>query len=108
VIKKSGVNTKNIRSIFSDYGIKPVFINDIFPVFSFVKGDENVPVIGLASIVAKVTRDGYMTRLAKKYPAYDFETHKGYGTKRHILAIRKFGPSKVHRLTFINNFRKMG
>ncbi len=108
VIKKSGINAKGSISVFTDYGIAPVFIGSVLPVFSFIKGDEKIPVISLASIIAKVRRDGYMRRLSKKYPDYGFEMHKGYGTKRHIMAIKKFGPSPMHRLTFIGNFRKMG
>ena len=65
-----------------------------------IKGDEKITAVKLASIVAKVTRDRYMVRLHKKYPQYGFDAHKGYGTKRHKLAINKFGTSPIHRLTF--------
>ena len=66
-----------------------------------IKGDERITAIKIASIVAKVSRDSYMKRLAKKYPKYGFDIHKGYGTKAHFLAIRKYGASLVHRKTFI-------
>jgi ribonuclease HII len=66
-----------------------------------VKGDEKIKAIKVASIVAKVHRDRFMCRLAKRYPAYGFEIHKGYGTKAHRRAIRKHGPSEAHRLTFL-------
>lgn len=68
------------------------------------KGDQKIPSIQLASIVAKVTRDRLMTRLAKQYPAYGFEIHKGYGTVRHIRALRKHGASPIHRLTFLKKY----
>lgn len=73
-------------------------------VKTVVKGDEKIPAIKIASIIAKVSRDRTMVRLAKKYPQYKFEVHKGYGTKRHIQAIKKFGPSKIHRLTFLSKY----
>lgn len=68
---------------------------------TIIKGDELVPVISLASIAAKVTRDKYMKKLAKDYPEYGFEIHKGYGTKFHKEAILKYGPSTIHRKTFL-------
>ena len=67
---------------------------------TIVKGDEKVPIIAAASIIAKVHRDRYMTRLAKKYPAYGFEKHKGYGTKMHCEMIKKYGLSEAHRGSF--------
>lgn len=70
---------------------------------TIVKGDERIPAIALASIVAKVLRDRYMVRLARSYPEYGFDVHKGYGTRAHQKALRKHGPSKVHRLTFLKN-----
>jgi ribonuclease HII len=66
-----------------------------------IKGDEKIPAVAIASIIAKVHRDHFMVRLAKKYPAYGFETHKGYGTKRHYKALRKYGWCDVHRKTFL-------
>ncbi|NCO15172.1 ribonuclease HII [Candidatus Wolfebacteria bacterium CG18_big_fil_WC_8_21_14_2_50_39_7] len=69
--------------------------------FTIIKGDEKIPAIMMASIVAKVTRDRIMVKLHKKYPKYAFDRHKGYGTKKHIKAIRKHGPTKVHRLAFL-------
>jgi len=70
------------------------------------KGDEKFTAVKLASIMAKVSRDRFMTRLAKKYPVYGFEIHKGYGTKTHTKAIKKHGPSEAHRLTFIGKYYK--
>jgi len=73
---------------------------------TIIKGDLKVPIIGLASIIAKVTRDTYMIRLGKKvaYARYDFATHKGYGTKMHRQALVKYGVSPEHRLGFCRNF----
>ena len=69
-----------------------------------VKGDASCADIAAASILAKVTRDRYMLELASQYPQYHFEQHKGYGTKLHYEALREFGPSPVHRPSFL---RKM-
>jgi len=77
--------------------------------FSFqktiIKGDEKEFAISLASIAAKVTRDVHMKKLAKKHPAYGFEIHKGYGTARHIAAIKKEGITPIHRVSFLKNIR---
>ncbi len=67
---------------------------------TIIRGDDREPVISLASIMAKVTRDRLMTRLAPKYPAYDFHVHKGYGTAAHRAAIAKSGLSGLHRASF--------
>jgi ribonuclease HII len=66
-----------------------------------VKGDSRCADIAAASILAKVTRDRYMYELAQAYPQYHFEKHKGYGTKLHYEAIREYGPSPVHRMSFL-------
>ena len=71
---------------------------------TIIKGDEKEFAISLASIAAKVTRDRHMTRLAKKYPAYNFEIHKGYGTARHIATIKKEGISPIHRHSFLKKY----
>lgn len=65
-----------------------------------VGGDGKIPLISLASVVAKVERDRYMVRMGKEYPEYGFETHMGYGTKKHIEAIRMHGLSEMHRKSF--------
>jgi ribonuclease HII len=72
---------------------------------TIIKGDSKEPVIGLASIYAKVERDRYMTTLASKakYSQYSFAKHKGYGTKTHRASISQFGPSDEHRVTFCGN-----
>ena len=68
-----------------------------------IKGDAKSVSIAAASILAKVTRDRYMEELGEKYPEYGFEMHKGYGTKAHIEAIKKYGITPEHRKTFLKN-----
>lgn len=69
---------------------------------TIIRGDATEPAIGLASILAKVTRDRYMIRIAQneEFIHYDFATHKGYGTKKHCESIRQYGLSDIHRKTF--------
>ncbi len=67
-----------------------------------IRGDGIIPAIMLASVAAKVTRDRLMSRLDLEHPGYGFEKHKGYGTKAHYEAIRRLGPSGVHRTTFLH------
>ena len=69
-----------------------------------VGGDGKCADIAAASVLAKVTRDRYMLQMAELYPEYGFEKHKGYGTKAHYEAIREYGPSPIHRPSFL---RKM-
>ena len=78
-----------------DFGIK---------VETVVKGDSRSANIAAASVLAKVTRDDYMEEMAKVYPGYGFEVHKGYGTKAHYEALRNLGPSPIHRMTFLKKF----
>ena len=70
---------------------------------ALVKGDSISESIAAASILAKVSRDRYMVKMAEEYPEYEFEKHKGYGTARHIELIKKYGPSPIHRLSFLKN-----
>ncbi|MES2088133.1 MAG: ribonuclease HII [Patescibacteria group bacterium] len=88
--------------IFLDGSLKaPIeFVNQK----TIIKGDEKEAVIALASIVAKVTRDRAMKVLAKKYPHYGFEIHKGYGTAMHYKNLKKRGMSPIHRRSFLKNF----
>lgn len=74
------------------------------PVKTVIKGDSLSASIAAASILAKVTRDRLMEELDETYPAYGFAVHKGYGTKRHYEALAEFGPSPVHRMTFLKKF----
>ncbi len=75
-----------------------------YPQESIIKGDAKSMSIAAASIVAKVTRDHLMEDLDKQYPGYDFASNKGYGSQAHIAAIKKIGPSPIHRRSFIKNF----
>lgn len=74
------------------------------PVRTIVKGDSLSASIAAASILAKVTRDRLMEQYDAVYPQYGFAVHKGYGTKRHYEALREFGPSPIHRMTFLKKF----
>ena len=74
------------------------------PARSVVGGDGKVAAIAAASVLAKVTRDRLMLALAEQYPQYGFDRHKGYGTKEHYAALEKYGPSPVHRPSFLKKF----
>lgn len=74
------------------------------PVKTVVRGDSLSANIAAASVLAKVSRDDYMLDMARQYPEYGFEIHKGYGTRAHYDALRKFGPSPIHRRTFLKKF----
>ncbi|MGN1259382.1 MAG: ribonuclease HII [Christensenellales bacterium] len=89
--------------------IDAVSLSDLAPTIkqeSIIKGDMKSYSIACASIIAKVYRDNLMTQIADKYPEYNFAKHKGYGTKEHIEAIKKYGPCELHRKTFIKHFVK--
>ena len=70
------------------------------------RGDEKIPIISLASIVAKVIRDKKMVRLSKKFPEFNFDMHKGYGTSLHRQAIQKFGSTVIHRQSFLTRLTR--
>lgn len=74
------------------------------PVETVVKGDSRSASIAAASILAKVTRDDWMMEAAEVYPQYQFDVHKGYGTKAHYAALTAHGPSSIHRMTFLKKF----
>lgn len=67
---------------------------------AIVQGDKTVPAISAASILAKVTRDQEMLILHEQYPHYGFAEHKGYGTKKHLIALQQFGAASIHRRSF--------
>ena len=69
-----------------------------------IKGDYLSYSIGCASILAKVTRDKLMKEMSKKYPNYEFDKHKGYGTKQHIELLKRYGKCEIHRDSFIKHF----
>lgn len=77
-----------------------------YKTFGIIHGDALSYSIASASIVAKVTRDRYMEQMALEYPQYDFEHNMGYGTAKHISALKEIGPTPIHRKTFIGNFVK--
>ncbi len=77
-----------------------------FPEKTVIKGDALSYSIAAASVIAKVSRDRYMKTLARQYPEYLFEKHKGYGTALHYEMIRTYGVSPVHRRTFLKNFEE--
>lgn len=74
------------------------------PVQTVVHGDSLSASIAAASVLAKVTRDDVMLQMAEEYPGYDFEIHKGYGTKAHYAALTEKGPCPIHRMTFLKKF----
>lgn len=109
---KKGV-TLAIKDIIEQLKTKPdIIILDALkeintfniPYQSIIKGDATCYSISCASILAKVTRDRLMKEYDEKYPQYGFAKHKGYGTKVHIDAIKQYGPTEIHRKTFIENF----
>ncbi len=75
---------------------------EVYRQQTIIGGDARVPLISLASIAAKVSRDRLMCRLAAAYPLYGFERHKGYGTKAHYEVLKKHGSSPIHRQTFLH------
>ena len=99
-----------MKTAVENLSIKPekVFIdgnrvpkNMPVPAEFVIKGDATSASIAAAFILAKVSRDRFMLEMDKKYPEYCFAKHKGYGTKLHYEKIREFGPSEIHRLTFL-------
>ena len=98
----NGLNVKPARTlVLLDGGLKapPHYENQK----TIIKGDVKEPVIALASICAKVLRDRKMIQLGKKHPEYGFEIHKGYGTKVHYKAVKKYGMLPIHRKSFLKS-----
>ncbi len=75
-----------------------------FPTMPIIKGDATSYHVAAASIVAKVVRDRQMIEYSKEFPQYGFERNMGYGTAEHIAALKKYGPTPEHRMTFIGKF----
>lgn len=98
-----------MRRAVASLEIKPDFVmidgnrkpNTGIDEITVVKGDAKSMSIAAASVLAKVSRDRFMLEMAEKYPEYEFEKHKGYGTKLHYEKLAEFGPSEIHRRTFI-------
>lgn len=101
-----------MREAVGKLGVKPqILLNDAvtipdlpYPQVPIIKGDGKSASIAAASIVAKVTRDRLMMEYDKLMPEYGFASHKGYGAPEHIAALKKYGPSPIHRKTFITHF----
>ena len=92
-----GLSVKAQYAIIDGNKLPPLEI----PCEYVIKGDAKSMSIAAASILAKVSRDRLMLEYAKEYPQYCFEKHKGYGTKLHTEMILKYGPSKIHRMSFL-------
>ncbi len=104
---------QGVTKVVEDLEIKPDFIlvdaltqidTKKIPYYSIIKGDAKCYSIAAASIIAKVTRDRIMRQWEDVYPQYGFATHKGYGTARHIAAIKEYGLCPIHRRSFTKNF----
>ncbi|XCP83725.1 ribonuclease HII [Roseburia hominis] len=101
-----------MRAAIQNLGVRPdILLNDAvtipgvdIPQEAIIKGDAKSVSIAAASIIAKVTRDRLMIEYDKVLPQYGFAGHKGYGSAKHIEAIREFGPTPIHRKTFITHF----
>lgn len=104
---------KAMRTAIGSLKVKPdILLNDAVTIpgidhikqVPIIKGDAKSISIGAASIVAKVYRDRLMTEYHKKYPEYGFDKNKGYGSSEHIESLKKYGPTEIHRRSFIKNF----
>lgn len=101
-----------MRQAINNLEVRPdILLNDAvtipevdIPQIPIIKGDAKSFTIACASIIAKVTRDRLMEDYDKEYPGYGFSKNMGYGTKEHTDALRKLGPCKIHRRSFIKNF----
>ena len=101
-----------MRQAIANLSVKPdVLLNDAVNIplvnikqVPIIKGDAKSISIGAASIIAKVTRDRLMADYAQVFPEYDFAGNKGYGSASHIEALKKYGPTPIHRKSFIKNF----
>jgi len=110
VIDDISINKANIlviKEAIQKLKIKPdIVISDAIDikmdikVIPIINGDEKSASIAAASIIAKVIRDKIMMNLSRDYPEYSFEYNKGYGTKEHLKNLQKYGPSKMHRMSF--------
>lgn len=90
------INDKKIILVDGNKKIPNLSVRQV----AIVNGDKKIKSISAASIIAKVTRDRIMREVHKKYPQYNFSKHKGYGTKIHLDALKKYGPCEIHRKSF--------
>ncbi|MGN0170639.1 MAG: ribonuclease HII [Lachnospiraceae bacterium] len=101
-----------MRQAIENLAIKPdILLNDAVTIpgveirqIPIIKGDAKCISIGAASIIAKVTRDHMMEEYAKSMPEYGFDSNKGYGSAQHIQALKQYGPTPIHRKSFIGHF----
>lgn len=101
---KKAIDSMNVRP--EQLLIDAVHLDDIdIPQVAIIKGDAASVSIAAASVIAKVTRDHIMLEYDKKYPEYGFAHHKGYGTKAHYEALKKYGLTPIHRKTFLKNLQ---
>ena len=105
------LNTRKCEAINNLSVIPDILLNDAVTIpgveyrqIPIIKGDAKSISIGAASIIAKVTRDRLMTEYDKVFPEYGFASNKGYGAAAHIQALKKYGPTPIHRRSFIKNF----
>lgn len=96
-LNRLGVNKES--QVFLDGSLKAP--QEFKHQLTVIKGDEKIPVISLASICAKVVRDRKMIKLSKKFPQFSFDINKGYGTKFHLSALKKYGLTELHRQSFL-------
>ncbi len=105
--KKSMINSYNTLSVKPNVLLVDAVKLDVdCETLPIIKGDSTSYAIACASIVAKVYRDRMMDEYALQYPMYDFANNKGYGTKKHIEALKTYGKCPIHRDSFISNFVK--
>ena len=103
-LKKMDIDLANTK-VFLDGGL---YAPSEFTQETVIKGDENIPIISLASIMAKVSRDREMTELASAHPEYSWEKNMGYGTKAHMDAIALHGTTPLHRISFLRKSIEKG
>ncbi len=98
IAMKEAIDNINVKMDHILIDAMPLDID--IPTTSIIKGDSKSITIAAASVIAKVTRDRMMYELDKKYPMYDLKNNKGYGTKKHLEALKKYGICKYHRLSY--------
>lgn len=118
IINKIGIQkavklaaARALRRLYDSRKIKVLLDGSLFAPKHYsqktiIRGDETVPIISAASIVAKITRDKKMLVFHKKFPQYGFDKHKGYGTEVHRRALKKYGLSEIHRKLYCRTFLK--